>query len=511
MIPAGATPPLGFDSAEKRPPSKLDEENGLSGRLNSVTNERDSVTPTITDTTEVSTAETSAATAVATNGVPAEVTAPASSVIDGSFRRNFSWTFVGNVAYSACQAGILTTLAKLGNPEMVGKYGLAMAIATPVLALSSLQLRAVLTTDVKEKIPFGEYLGFRIVTTLLSLLVITGIALFSKRDSMLVITIMGISQGIEMVADLYWGRMQFVDNMDRIAKSQILRGVSGLVALAAGVYFTHGLIWGVIGLTVARLAVLLLYDITKRTQLLPHDRLNSSEEQAILQAGIGTLRPRWSPAAQSELFTTSITLGVIAMLVSLLPNIPRYFLVGSMGERALGIFTATAFLVSTGNLFMTAMGQAAFVRLAKLVGSGDAAGFDRLLVRLLGFALVLGVGGVGVALIAGKFLLTLLYRPEYAEHTDLLVVMMIAGALTYVAAMLASAVTSARSFKPQIPVLASAASAGAISSYFLIHAYGLLGAGLAVLTTSAVLCTGHGILLLRVRNRMTQREVNAAA
>ena len=120
-------------------------------------------------------------------------------------------------------------LAKLGNPEMVGKYGLAMAIATPVLALSSLQLRAVLTTDVKEKIPFGEYLGFRLATTLLSLLVITGIAVFSKRESMLVIIIMGISQGIEMVADLYWGRMQFVDNMDRIAKSQILRGVLGLV------------------------------------------------------------------------------------------------------------------------------------------------------------------------------------------------------------------------------------------------------------------------------------------
>jgi O-antigen/teichoic acid export membrane protein len=121
---------------------------------------------------------------------------------------------------------------------------------------------------------------------------------------------------------------------------------------------------------------------------------------------------------------------------------------------------------------------------------------------LLGIALLIGIGGVAVALVAGKFLLTLLYRPEYADHTDLLATMMVAGALTYVASMLASAVTSARSFKPQIPVLAAAASAGAISSYFLIHAYGLLGAGFAVVTTSAVLCAGHGILLLRVRRNM---------
>jgi O-antigen/teichoic acid export membrane protein len=88
--------------------------------------------------------------------------------------------------------------------------------------------------------------------------------------------------------------------------------------------------------------------------------------------------------------------------------------------------------------------------------------------------------------------------------------MMVAGSLTYVAAMLASAVTSARSFKPQIPVLASAASAGVISSYVLIHAYGLLGAGLAVVTTSAVLCTGHAILLLRVRKSMVATAANAA-
>jgi O-antigen/teichoic acid export membrane protein len=424
---------------------------------------------------------------------------------EGSLRWNFSWTFTGNVVYSACQWGILVLLAKLGNPEMVGQYGLAMAIATPVLALSSLRLRAVLTTDVKEKIHFGEYLGFRLLTTVLSLIVISGIALRSRRESMLVIVIIGVAQGIEMVSDLYWGRMQFHDNMDRIAKSMILRGMLGLAAMGAGVYLTHRVIWGVVGLTAARAAVLLGYDITKRAQLLPR-RAVGGETRQILNTGTEILRPRWSWGAQSELFRTSITLGVIAMLVSLLPNIPRYFLVGSLGERALGIFTATAFLVSTGNLIMTAMGQAAFVRLAKLCSARDLVGFNRLLVRLLGIALLLGVGGIAVAAVFGHLLLTLIYRPEYAEHTDLLIAMMISGALTYVASVLASAVTSARSFKPQIPVLAAAASAGAIASWLLIHQYGLLGAGWAVVVTSAVLCTGHGILLLRVRKNMLESE-----
>ena len=59
-------------------------------------------------------------------------------------------------------------------------------------------------------------------------------------------------------------------------------------------------------------------------------------------------------------------------------------------------------------------------------------------------------------------------------------------------------------------MLASAVSAGAIASYLLIRPYGLLGAGLAVVATSAVLCTGHGILLLRVRKNLLKSETGAA-
>src|ERR1700675_4948304 len=95
----------------------------------------------------------------------AQVSALRTTVQGASLRWNFSWTFVGNVIYSGSQWSMLVLLAKIGNPEMVGQYGLALAIAGPVLALSSLQLRAVLTTDVREQIHFGEYLGFRLLTT----------------------------------------------------------------------------------------------------------------------------------------------------------------------------------------------------------------------------------------------------------------------------------------------------------------------------------------------------------
>ena len=435
-------------------------------------------------------------------------------VLGASLRWNFSWTFVGNVVYSGCQWAMLVVLAKIGNPEMVGQYGLAMAIATPVLALSTLQLRAVLTTDVRKRVHFGEYLGFRLLTTVLSLVVIGTIALVMRypgllgglfagrahysRDSTWVILIIGVAQALEIVSDLYYARMQFYEHMDRIAKSMIVRGALGLAAMGACIYLTRSVIWGALGLTLARALVTLTYDIRKRTHVLPRGISDAKQVKEVLAADKESLRPTWNATVQMELLSTSITLGVIAMLVSLLPNIPRYFIAGSQGERALGIFTATAFLVSSGNLIINSLGQSAFVRLAKYYAAGDVREFNSLLLKLVGIAAVLGLGGIGVAVLFGRVLLTLLYRPEYAEHTDVLIAMMVGGAVTYVAGLMASAVTAARCFGRQIPLLLTAVASAAIASKFLVPAHGLLGAAFAVIITSTVLCAGEVVLLWTV-------------
>ncbi len=427
-----------------------------------------------------------------------------------SLRWNFSWTFFGNGVYSACQWGMLMLLAKLGNPAMVGQYGLAIAVAAPVFALSSLQLRALLTTDVRERIHFGEYLGFRLLTTALSLLVIAGVAVgmhYGKAvggaatkvpqpwETTWVILIVGVAQGLEIVSDLYYARMQFHEHMDRISKSMIFRGVLGLAAMGAAVYLTGSVLWGVIALTLARALVVVCYDMRKRTHVLPREVSDPKEIAQILAEAKDSLRPRWNSRVQVQLLSTSLTLGVIAMLVSLLPNIPRYFLVGSFGERALGIFTATASLVSAGNLIVNALGQSAFVRLAKHFAAGDVRGFNSLLLKLVGIAAVLGLGGIGVAVLFGRERLTLVYRPEYAEHTDVLIAMMVAGAMTYAAGLVGSAVTSARCFGRQIPLLMIAVASAAIASKILIPTHGLLGAAYAVIITSTVLCAGEVVLL----------------
>jgi len=94
-----------------------------------------------------------------------------------TLRRNFSWTFTGNLIYAACQWGMLVVLAKLGSPEMVGQFTLGLAVTAPVIMFTNLQLRGIQATDAKGDYVFSDYLGLRLIGTGLALLIIAGITL----------------------------------------------------------------------------------------------------------------------------------------------------------------------------------------------------------------------------------------------------------------------------------------------------------------------------------------------
>src|ERR1700740_1776860 len=99
-----------------------------------------------------------------------------------TLRSDFSWTLVGNAIYAGGQFAILMLLAKLVRPEMVGQYALGLAVVYPVMMFTNLQLRAVMTSDTRQKVAFGHYLGLRLVTTLLALAAVFAMTQLLRYD-----------------------------------------------------------------------------------------------------------------------------------------------------------------------------------------------------------------------------------------------------------------------------------------------------------------------------------------
>jgi O-antigen/teichoic acid export membrane protein len=419
----------------------------------------------------------------------------------------FTWALAGNAVYSAGQWAMLVLLAKLTRPEIVGQYALGMAIVLPVIMLTSLQLRWLLTTDVHGRRGFGDYLSFRLLSTALALVIIFASALLLGYPWRLkaVILMVGLAQAIEAISDIYYARLQLQDRMEQISKSMITRTVLSAVGLAIAVYFTRSLFWGLAAIVLARTAVLSGYDIRGRT----HDLTESSQGVFENEA----LRPRWDPRVQRALLGISLPLGIIAVLVSLNSSIPRYFIERALGERALGIFSALAFMLAAGSMAVVSLGQSAFTRLAKFYATNDLVEFRALLGKLLTMGATLGICGIIVAKVAGRELLTILFRPEYAEYADLLPWIMGAASINYLAQFLGFGMTAAGYYNPQVALFFVSNLVVGLGSYWLIPRRGLPGAILALFFSAIVQLVGSVIILHKAISKQVQvsaRDVGPA-
>ncbi len=392
-----------------------------------------------------------------------------------------SWGLFGSVAYAGCQWGMLVALAKLGNAEMLGQFALGFAVSAPVFLLTNLSLRAVLATDARGEHAFGDYFALRLLTTVAGLLVIAAVAsLVGYRwETKAVILLVGVVKAIESVSDVLYGLMQKRERMDLIATSVVLRGAISLFALAAGVYISGSVLWGLVVVSAVWAVVLLTHDLPASTRLLKAE-----------------VRPRWVYADLARLTRLSLPLGVTAMLISLSITIPRYFLERYRGEQELGAFVAMAYLMVIGSTVVNALGQSMSPRLAMYYAAGDGVSFRRLSIGLIGLGGLLGGAGVVVALVWGRAVLTVLYRPEYAEHADTFALIMVAAGIGYVASFLYYTMTSARFFRVQMPLFGGVAAVTLVACAALIPGNGLVGAGQASVATSLADLLGVGVVHL---------------
>ena len=402
-----------------------------------------------------------------------------------SVRHSFAWSLLGNVTFAATQWGILVVLAKLGSVEMVGEYGFATAVAGPVFMLANMYLATVLATDARGENDFDKYYGARLVTTLGALLVILGIALFSRWGSGITAVVFAIaaSKAIDSFSDILYGLFQRREAIDRIGKSMLLRGLLSLCAAAIAVRFAASALAASLAVGAMWAVIFVQFDVANGAALLGSRR---------------ALVPRVRAASVLKMLRSAFPLGIVGMLMSLSSNIPRYFLEHGRGSKDLGIFVGLAYISTAAGLAVGALGTAVTARLANLHAQGEIRSFKRLVHRLVLVGAGVGVAEIAVAVTAGGPILRLFYTAEYAEHRTAFVVAMIAAGISHVAAFFGYATTASRRFVTQIPLWLLIVSAAAVFSAFAVPAMGILGATWALVVAAAVQLASYAWVYTRL-------------
>lgn len=404
-----------------------------------------------------------------------------------SLRRNFSLILSGNLLYTLSQWGILMILAKLGSPRMVGQFTLGLAITAPIILLTDLQLRSVLATDAEREVPYRDYVTLKrwmCAAACLLLILCAFIGGYPPYTAGIILMI-GLSKMIESFCELNYGLFQREDKMNLIARSLISRGILSFTAIALLVWLKGNLLMAVAGLAASWLIVLLILDLKAARKF---------EKSAVVQ----------NFTHMKKLFLKSLPLGFVMMMLSLNINIPRYILEKVVGTTSLGYFSAISYILMSGNLLVTALGQASSSRLAVYYSRGRYQEFAKLVQFLLMAGAAIGLAGLFIALTLGKLLLSVIYSQAYAEYQYLFSLLMFSAIFLYAGSFLGFALTAARKFTIQ-PVLASAWSAATfIASMLLIPKFGLNGAAYAGIVSAVFQFVTTGIVVFFEMKRMKQ-------
>ncbi len=401
-----------------------------------------------------------------------------------SLRANFAWTLAGNVLYGACQWGMLSVLAKLGNASIVGQFTLGLAVSAPVFMFTNLQLRAVQATDMSAESGFANYFTLRLLSTLLGLMVVVALLPFAGASSgvRLVVLLVAVSKCVECMSDVTAGLLQREEQLKRVAISLMIRGVGSVLVFSLTFAYFRNLALSVAAMSGVWLAVVLLYDVPNVRKLIGHhDPFFRFDWRAL-----------W------RLTMLGLPLGWVVFFGSLNVNIPRYFLQHYLGLTDQGIFASLAYLVVAINLIVAALSVSVTTRLARLFADGDHRQFVRLLTKLCMLGVLIAAVGVPLTFLVGRPLLTLLYRREYADHVGLLALFVGIAALSTIVWFLFCGLTATRTFRIQVPVHFAAMLIGVAASALLVPRCGLLGAGVGLLLSTTILVLGGAWALSRV-------------
>ena len=401
-----------------------------------------------------------------------------------SLRANFSWTAIGNLIYAACQWAIVACFTKFGTAQLVGQFGIALAISTPIALMFQMQLRSIQATDVRRAYDFSEYLSFRLVTTVIAVLSTIGLLVLGRfeNSTALIIALVALGKSFDSIADVIYGAFQQREQMDVIARATILNGVLSFLFAAGGIWISKSLIVATAGYVAGSALPLVVYIIPKANMLFESDQRFFRNLQ-------------WNRDRLKAILRLSLPLGIVTLLISLSWHMPRYFIEYRLGEYQLGIYTALSYFTVAGSTVVNALGQAVTPSLARHLAFGELTQARRKVIWLIVFGLSIGVVGYVISVTIGNVVIRILYTGEYAEYSNILAILALSAGVGFGASFAGYGLTSAREFDAQVPIFSLVLVTSVISSFFLIGEFGLLGAAVSVGVTQGVNLLACGIAL----------------
>ncbi len=377
----------------------------------------------------------------------------------------FASLFSGRAFYRAAQFLVIVLIIKLGDPELLGRYGLAQAMTAPLLAFLHLDLGKILASHSKEDDIFVPALFLQLVLLTVGTILSAGIAWLWQAELLVLTLAVALFKSTEYFGEIFLAAYLQKNKSFLLGKVLASKSVFHLFGIFLGLSLFDSLELGVLFAGLFQAFMLLFV------------------EMPLLAIGKGfKMKPELYRQAK-DLFCDALPAGARTAVSSFNTMIPRYALALFSSTATLGYYVSLTQLMQIGALVNMSMIHASFPALAQF-RTVSAEVFLKAIRRLQRFSAVLGSTLFVVFLLFGESILLLLFDEDFQQHYWMALLVMAIAIVRQQIGVLSAAFLSCRLLKEELRFTLQTSLVGLATALVLIPTYGLLGAFMTLFAAS---------------------------
>jgi O-antigen/teichoic acid export membrane protein len=385
-------------------------------------------------------------------------------------KKNMLYNTIGSLTYQGCLwiTTVLVVILSNGYSDS-GILSFAMTVGNMFTAVGTYNMRTYQVSDIKAKYSQRNYVGFRLLTLVIGVIVLGIYSIAVSPDSQTLIAVFAylLFKVDESFCDVLYGVDQRGERMDYIGISQFIRGVLVVCAFSFGLYFSQNIVLAILAMYPAGLLVTILYDI-------PHARR------------MDDIRPQLRKEQAKSLLAECLPIVLEILFLGMIVSVARQYYANAYGAERLGIYAAVAtpaVLIQAAARFLYAP---ALVPLSEKWNASPKESFlpffKKTLLVMTGFIVV----GIAVLAWAGPILLNLVYGQIVEGYTYLFTNVLISTSALAILYYLTDVLVLCRDIKGSL-ISASIALATALATMVPLEAiFDMQGINYVVILSSAI-------------------------
>ena len=382
-----------------------------------------------------------------------------------NIKKDILWNSIGSFIQAFNSLFFMVIVTRINGIEVAGYFSYAFVISNIFLVVASFGGRGFQITDAKNEFSDNLYKRFRIITTIVSLVLFMSLFLLFKYPSYkyLVIILLIMTKAFESISDVYYGILQKNNELSKVGKSLFFKSILSVSLFLIIEILFKNLYLAIVSWIVVDILFLVFYD-RRKSLIYKENKKENNDYIKILK-------------------TISFFFG-FAFLSAFLANIPRYFVDGFLTDKMQGIFGILIMPATMISLLTTFILQPFSVKLSNL-NKDSLTEFKKLSLKIFTYISLISFACIVISYLIGIPILNLTYGINLDGYRIHLLLVMVGAYFLAVNSFLSLIYTIKRKLKYQFTIYLISAIISCIISYFLVKNFGFMGGIISYLFTMA--------------------------